>query len=231
MNSTSWRLTGRTLALIVVGATLPGLTACSSMSNTGRGAVIGAAAGGAVGAATGAAAGSTAKGAIIGAAVGGAAGAIIGSQMDDAAEELERDLENAKVERVGEGIQITFDSGILFEFDSSELKDAARANLGELSQSLNEYENYDVLVVGHTDSRGSDDYNLSLSRRRAQAAATYLQSRGIATDRIHVEGLGETEPVASNETDAGRQLNRRVEVAIYASEEYREQLQARHGGG
>lgn len=206
-------------------------TGCSSMSNTERGAVIGAGAGGAVGAVIGDAAGSTAKGAIIGAVVGGTAGALIGQRMDDKAETIADDLEGAEVERVGEGILVTFDSGILFDFDSSVLRSEARRNLSELADALaGETEDYELLVAGHTDSVGSEAYNERLSERRAGAAADYLLTRGIPADQIRQVGLGETEPLASNETEAGRQENRRVEVAIFASEEYREEMVRRHGG-
>ena len=205
------------------------LSGCSSLNQTQRGAVIGAGAGGAVGAAVGAATGSTARGAIIGAAVGGVAGAVIGSQMDKQREELAEDLEGARVERYGEGVLVTFDSGLLFDFDSSVVKGAARSNLTDLANSLREYPDTEVLIVGHTDSQGSDSYNQGLSERRAAAAKNFLVTQGVPADRIRTEGLGESEPVASNDTDAGRAQNRRVEVAIFASEEYREELIRRHG--
>lgn len=218
-----------TTSLLVLAAFVG--TGCASMSNTERGAVIGAGAGGAVGAVIGDAAGSTTKGAIIGAVVGGAAGAVIGHRMDEKAETLADDLENAEVERVGEGILVTFDSGILFDFDSSALRPAARDNLAELAGALaGETEDYELLVAGHTDSVGSDEYNQRLSDRRADAAADFLLTRGIPPERIRRVGLGETEPVATNETETGRQENRRVEVAIFASEEYREEMLRRHGG-
>lgn len=201
---------------------------CASMSRSQEGAIIGATAGGVIG---GVIADNTTEGAIIGAVIGGAAGGVIGAQMDKQAEELEADLPNAEVERIGEGIRVTFDSGILFAFDSSELQTAARQNLGELSQSLAEYPNTEVLIVGHTDATGSDSYNQTLSERRADAAGSYLVGRGIDRSRIRAEGRGETEPVASNEDETGRQLNRRVEVAIFASEEYRAELKRRYGGG
>ena len=197
---------------------------CSSLSKSERGVLIGAGAGAAAGAAIGKAAGSTAKGAIIGAAVGGAAGAIIGRQMDKQAEELASELPNATVERVGEGVLVTFDSGILFDFDSDVVKGDARENLTELAASLNRYPESDLMIVGHTDATGSDSYNQSLSERRSRAARSFLVSQGVAGTRIQTEGLGESEPVASNDDEAGRSQNRRVEVAIYASEEYRERL-------
>ena len=213
-------------AIVAMAAVLGG---CSSLNQTQRGAVIGAGAGGAVGAAVGAATGSTARGAIIGAAVGGVAGAVIGSQMDKQREELAEDLEGAQVERYGEGVLVTFDSGLLFDFDSSVVKGAARSNLTDLANSLREYPDTEVLIVGHTDAQGSDSYNQGLSERRAAAAKNFLVTQGVPADRIRTEGLGESEPVASNDTDAGRAQNRRVEVAIFASEEYREELIRRHG--
>ncbi len=195
---------------------------CSSLSTTQRGAVIGAV--------IGDAAGSTAKGAIIGAVVGGAAGALIGSRMDDKAETLARELDNATVERVGEGILVTFDSGILFDFDSSMLQPEARENLGDLARVLSDYlDDYELMVIGHTDAVGAEAYNQALSERRAQAAVDFLTSRGVPADLTHVQGLGEMEPVAPNETEAGQQQNRRVEVAIFASEAY--QAEARRATG
>jgi outer membrane protein OmpA-like peptidoglycan-associated protein len=200
---------------------------CASMSKTQEGAAIGGAAGAVLGGIIGNQAGSTAKGAIIGAAVGGAAGAIIGRQMDEQAEALEEDLPGAEIERVGEGIQVTFDSGILFDFDSYGLRPEAREHLTHLAASLNEYPDSEVLIVGHTDSSGADEYNQTLSENRADAAGNYLLRQGVKPSRVKTMGLGETEPVASNETDAGMQQNRRVEVAIFASEEYRKKV----GGG
>jgi outer membrane protein OmpA-like peptidoglycan-associated protein len=214
--------------LVLLAAVLL-LGGCSSLSNTEKGAIIGTGAGGAAGAAVGKAAGGTAEGAIIGAAVGGAAGAIIGSRMDTKAEELDEELENAEVERVGEGIKVTFDSGILFDFDSSALRNEARQNLSEFAESMTDFEDTNILVVGHTDAQGAAEYNQGLSERRAESATNYLAERGIDSGRLTSVGRGETEPVASNETAEGRQQNRRVEVAIYANEEYRERVQERAG--
>ena len=209
--------------LLVLLLSLAG-TGCSSLSNTQRGALIGAGAGGAVGAVVGNAAGSTAKGAIIGAVVGGAAGAIIGSRMNDRAETLARELDNATIERVGEGILVTFDSGILFGFDSSTLRAQARNNLSDLARVLaDDSDDYELLVAGHTDASGAAAYNQTLSERRASAASDFLATQRIPETQIRVQGLGETEPVASNETTAGQEANRRVEVAIFASAEYRDE--------
>jgi len=205
---------------------LAGLWAgCESLSNTEQGALIGSGAGGAAGAVIGKAAGGTAEGAILGAVIGGTAGAIIGQRMDRQAEELDEELEDAEVERVGEGIKVTFDSGILFDFDSSELRPAARRNLDELAASVRDFDDTEIMVVGHTDSQGSASYNQGLSERRANAAYRYLADQGVRPSRIRALGRGEEEPVTSNDTESGRQENRRVEVAIFASEEYREQVQ------
>ena len=195
------------------------LAGCATKSQTG--AVIGAGGGAVVGGVIGKVAGSTAKGAIIGAVVGGAAGAIIGARMDRQAKELELSVKGAKIERVGEGIQVTFDSGLLYDFDSDAVRAEAKTNLRELALSLEKYPGSDLIIIGHTDSQGSDSYNQTLSERRARSAASYLMSQGVAGSRIGTRGLGETEPISSNSTDAGRQANRRVEVAIYASAEAR----------
>ena len=216
------RRDGITLALVTL-LSLAG-TGCSSLSNTQHGALIGAGAGGAVGAVVGNAAGSTAKGAIIGAVVGGATGAIIGSRMNDRAETLERELDNATIERVGEGILVTFDSGILFGFDSSTLRAQAQNNLSDLARVLaDDSDDYELLVAGHTDASGAAAYNETLSERRASAASDFLATQGIPATQIRLVGLGEVEPVASNETPAGQEANRRVEVAIFASAEYRDE--------
>jgi outer membrane protein OmpA-like peptidoglycan-associated protein len=209
-----------------------GLTGCASwqnMSRTGQGTVVGAAGGAAVGGAIGSRGGNTAAGAIIGAAVGGAAGAMIGRQMDRQARELEQNIPGAQVERIGEGIQVTFDSGILFDFDSDRLRGEARNNLQTLANSLRQYPDTELLVVGHTDNVGRVDYNQRLSERRAQSAANYLASLGVPRNRINATGRGMNEPVAANDTDWGRQQNRRVEIAIYASEAHREQMRRQHG--
>jgi outer membrane protein OmpA-like peptidoglycan-associated protein len=197
---------------------------CASWGKQEKGAVIGAAGGAVVGGAIGHVTGSTARGAIIGAAVGGAAGAIIGRRMDKQAEELARELPaGTQVSRVGEGIAVTFPDGILFPFDSASLKPEARDNLRELAQSLRDNARTDVLIVGHTDSTGRDEYNQGLSQRRARAAADFLAGQGVDRGRLRTEGRGESEPIASNESEADRQRNRRVEVAIYADEEWRQQ--------
>jgi len=202
-----------TLLATLVVAGVPG---CASMNRTGKGAVIGGAAGGLAGAVIGNQTGSTTRGAIIGAAVGGAAGALIGRQMDQRAKELDLNVPAATVERVGEGIQITFPSGLLFDFDSDVVRRDAAVNLDALAQSLAKYGDSNLMIAGHTDAVGSSAYNQTLSEHRAQAAARYLSGQGVAR-HIATAGLGEREPISSNDTEGGRQRNRRVEIAIYAS--------------
>ena len=220
----------RTTAASLLAAGMLVSAGCASMNQKERGAVIGAGAGAAIGGVIGNQTGSTARGAIIGAVVGGAAGAIIGHQMDQQAKELDQSIPGAKVERVGEGIEVTFDSGLLFDFDSDRIRPDAAKNFQELANSLTKFGNSNLLIVGHTDSQGEDAYNMNLSQRRANSASAYLQSLGVPASRISTAGRGEAEPVATNDTDAGRQLNRRVEVAIYASPEYREQVKKSSSG-
>ena len=191
-------------------------------SKTLQGGAVGAGAGGAIGGAIGSKSNNTAKGAIFGAVIGGTAGALIGKYMDNQAEELDEDLEGADVERVGEGIKITFDSGILFAFDSSKLTGPARENVSQLAETLKKYEDTAILIEGHTDSKGTDSYNKQLSEERADAVSDLLVSLGVKNARITEVGYGENQPVADNSTEEGRRLNRRVEVAIYANEKLKE---------
>ena len=218
----------RRIAMLSVLALLASITGCASMNKSERGALIGAAAGGLAGGVIGKQAGSTTKGVLIGAAVGGATGAIIGRQMDKQAAELEQKIPGATVERVGEGIQITFASGLLYDFDSDVVRTSSRANLNQLAASLGKYPNTSLMIVGHTDAVGSAEYNRDLSLRRSESAAHYLTGRGVNRP-IATRGMGETEPLAANETESGRMLNRRVEVAIYANKAFEEAAQRQAG--
>jgi len=211
----------RILTLLLLTLTLH---ACSSNLRTG------ALGGAAVGAAVGGLASGSARGAIIGAAIGGAAGAAIGGIMDAQADDLQDKLPNAKVERVGEGIEVTFDSGILFDVNMATLRSAAQQNLADLAISLEEYEGTDVLVVGHTDSSGEAAYNQALSERRSNAARVFLLGAGLEAQRVTAIGRGEEEPIDTNDTEMGRQANRRVEVAIFASDDMQAEMLRRHGG-
>lgn len=200
------------LALLLLGN-------CATKTQTG--ALIGVGGGAVIGGVVGKMAGNTATGAIIGAAVGGIAGAVIGHQMDKQATEIAQNIPGATVERVGEGIAVTFASGMLYDYDSDVLRPEAQSNLRSLANSLSKYPGSNILIVGHTDQTGSAGYNQSLSERRAASAANYLITQSVGSSRVTTRGVGEMEPAASNDTEAGRQTNRRVAVAIYASEAYR----------
>ena len=210
----------KTLTSIVAVAIILG--GCKSLNKTQKGAIIGTAGGGAVGAVIGKAAGNTALGAIIGATVGGVTGAVIGHKMDKQAKEIENKVPGAKVERVGEGINVEFNEKILFGFNQSNLNASASTNLDKLAIILKEYPDTDIEVQGHTDSKGTDEYNTTLSLKRASSVATYLRGKGIASSRIKTKGFGETAPVASNETEDGRAQNRRVNFLITANEKMKE---------
>ena len=201
---------------VAVAALLAVTTGCASTNKTVEGGAVGAVGGAAAGAIIGHATGNTTRGAIIGAVVGGAAGTYIGHKMDQRAKELEQ-IPGATVERVGEGIQVTFASGLLFDFDSDVIKGDARDNLDQLADNLAKYGDSELMIVGHTDAMGTQEYNQELSERRASSARRYLGSRGV-TRPIRTLGRGELEPVASNDTESGRARNRRVEVAIYAGD-------------
>lgn len=187
-------------------------------SRTVKGGAIGAGTGAVIGGIIGNQFDNTAAGAIIGAAVGGTAGALIGRHMDKQAEELRNDLEGAEVERIGEGIKITFNSGIQFAVNSYQLNGESKENLHKLAAILNKYEDTNILIEGHTDSSGPEEYNMDLSNKRAESVLKYLISQTVLPNRLTSIGYGEDQPIADNSTKAGMAKNRRVEVAIYANE-------------
>ena len=201
------------------------LGSCKSMNKATKGAIIGTAGGAAAGALIGKAAGNTDVGAIVGAAVGGTAGYLIGRYMDKQAAELKKDLEGAEVERVGEGIKITFHQGIQFATNSSEVTATSKTNLQDLARVLNKYDDTNILIEGHTDSTGKPEYNLTLSEKRAASVSTYLKTLGVTNARITTVGYGPDQPIADNGTAAGRKENRRVEVAIFANEKLKKKAE------
>jgi len=210
------------ISLLVVIVTLsllsvtPLLTGCKA-SNTTKGGGIGAGAGGAIGGLIGHRSNNTVVGAIIGAAVGGTAGALIGRHMDKQAEELKKDLEGAQVQRVGEGILITFNSGLQFNLNSASMLPATKTNLDALAKTLTKYNDTAIVIEGHTDNSGELAYNQTLSEKRALMVEEYLGTQGVDKNRVTTKGYGEIQPLNSNQDEAERQLNRRVEVAIYAN--------------
>ena len=204
-------LTGFLIAAIFIAG-------CKTMNKSQKGAVIGTAGGAAAGAVIGKVAGNTVLGAIIGAGVGGVTGAVIGRKMDKQAEEIKKEVPDADVVRVGEGIVIEFKSQILFGFDQSNLTTDARTNLDKLVIILQKYPDTDIEVQGHTDSKGTTRYNESLSERRASAVSNYLSGKAINAARLTTNGFGETMPKYTNTTEEGQTQNRRVEFLISANE-------------
>jgi len=208
--------TTKLLCFLLVGTTLLFSSSCNT-SRAVKGAAIGGTVGGVAGGAIGKKSGNTAVGIIIGSAVGGTAGALIGNYMDKQAKEIERDMKGATVKRVGEGILITFDSGLMFDVNSFQLRSTTKSNLQELSRILQKYDDTNILIEGHTDSSGSEELNQDLSEKRASSVYSYLVQQGLMASRFSTVGYGELQPITTNETAEGRQQNRRVEVAIYAN--------------
>ena len=213
----------KSIAILACAMTV--LTGCATLNNLAKGSLIGGVGGGAVGAGVGAAIGGdkgAAIGAAIGTAVGAGAGAIIGNVMDKKAEELAA-LEAAQVETVEDAnglkaIKVTFDSGILFATNKSNLSAEAKSNLKKFADEMKDLSDTDITIYGHTDNTGSADVNERLSLQRANAVSAELQADGIAKSRITTEGKSFTMPVADNSTAEGRAQNRRVEVFISANQ-------------
>jgi len=208
---------------IALSITSMAFQGCDSLTKTQKGAGIGAAAGGVLGAIIGNKAGNTAVGAILGAAAGGVAGGFIGKRMDKQAAEIQNAIPNAEVVRQGEGIIVKFDSGILFDFDSANLKGPAKDNVKSLAASLEKYPDTEIKVIGHTDNKGTEAYNMGLSERRAAAVKAFAVTQGVPASRLTTIGKGFSEPIADNSTDAGRAANRRVEVVIVANDQLKQQ--------
>jgi len=217
----------RMFAILIVSSLLFGCDAVQNANNKQKGAVIGASGGAVIGGVIGnnTGDGNTALGSIIGGVVGGAAGAIIGNRMDKQAKQIEQEIPGAEVERVGEGINVTFDesSGVYFDTEKYNINAKSQTTLNKLADIFKEYPQSNVLVEGHTDNTGSDSYNLTLSKNRAQAVTGYLVDNGIDRGRFTTKWYGESQPKYDNTTADGRSKNRRVELAIVANEELKEQ--------
>lgn len=213
------------------------IMSCSTIKNankTQKGAGIGAAGGAVIGGVIGNNVGNgnnTVLGAILGAAIGGAAGGYIGNRMDRQAERIEEEIPGAEVKRVGEGINVTFtqDAGVFFDSNKSNVKGASAATLEKLAGIFKEYPNSNILVEGHTDSSGAEDYNLTLSKQRAESVVAFLSAKGIAASRFTTKWYGETQPIGDNTTPEGKTKNRRVELAIVASPELQEEAKKETG--
>lgn len=215
------------------------LGSCNSMTNTGKGALIGGGGGGAVGAGLGAIIGGgkgAGIGAAIGAAVGAGAGALIGNKMDKQKKQLEQTLGNsATVESVQDAnglqaIKVVFDSAILFGFNKTDLSASAKNDLSQFASSLIQNPETDVTIYGYTDNVGSYQANEKVATGRANAVKTYLINSGVAANRLTAVGKPMQDYVASNDTEAGRAQNRRVEIYITANEQMIKQAQAEAQG-
>ena len=199
-------------------------TTKTKLKKTQSGALIGAGAGAVIGGIIGKNNRNTAIGAIIGATVGGATGAIIGQSMDKKAEKLRQDLgPDTKVERVGEGVKLTMNDQLLFDFGSAKLRPETLGNLRKMAATLKSDDHTNLLIEGNTDNVGSEAFNKTLSEQRAAAVSNFLIGEGIASNRVKLIGFGEANPVASNASETGRQQNRRVEIGIFANEKLKQQ--------
>lgn len=207
---------------LVGNVILSGCSAVKNANNTQKGAVIGAGSGAIIGGILGnnlGKGGNTALGAVIGGVVGGTVGGLIGNKMDKQAREIETALPGAQVERVGEGIRLVLgENSVNFDFNKATLTAKAKQNLDKLVPVFKEYADTNIKIYGFTDSKGADEYNLNLSNQRATAVKNYLATKGLVSSRFTVVGMGEAEPIASNDTEEGRSSNRRVEFAIVAND-------------
>lgn len=216
-----------------------GVSSCEATKNANnkqKGAVIGAASGAILGAIIGnnvGKGGNGELGAVIGGVVGGGAGVLIGAKMDKQAQKIEQEIPGAQVERVDDGIVVTFDenSGVYFDTAKYNVNEASQATLDKLSNVLKEYPDTNVLVVGHTDSVGADDMNMTLSKNRAQSVTNYFtQNKGLSPGRFTTNWFGESAPVADNSTAEGRAKNRRVNLAIVPNDKMKQDAKIEAGG-
>lgn len=216
-----------------------GFTGCEATKNANnkqKGAVIGAAGGAILGAIIGNNAGKGGNGeigAVIGGVAGGAAGVLIGAKMDKQAQEIENEIPGAQVERVDDGIVVTFDenSGVRFATNKYNINAESQATLDKLSAILIEYPDTNVLVVGHTDSVGADAYNMTLSKNRAMAVTNYFTgSKGLSPGRLTTNWFGENSPIATNDTAEGRAENRRVNIVIVPNEKMKDEAEKESNG-
>jgi outer membrane protein OmpA-like peptidoglycan-associated protein len=202
---------------------------CETMTKSQKGAVIGGTSGAVVGGVIGKVVGNTAMGAIIGATVGGVTGAVIGRNMDKQAEELAKEMKDAEIIREGEAIVVKFKEQVLFAYDRSDLSATAKTNLDKFNDILKRYPETNITIIGHTDSKGSETYNQNLSEKRAESVTNYAGMNGIAGTRLTTIGKGESDPIATNDTDEGRALNRRVEFVITANDKMKADAKAESG--
>ena len=203
---------------ISIALVLSLMAGCATMNNQQKGTAGGAAAGAAIG---GAVSKGSVWGMLAGAAIGGLAGNLIGKKMDQQAQEISQAIPTAEVNRVGEGINVTFDASLTFKINSAELSEAYKQELRETATIFNKYEDTHILIEGHTDDTGSEAYNMTLSEKRAKAVEDYLIAQGVDASRLTAKWYGETQPKYPND-EANREKNRRVELAIYANDDMKD---------
>ena len=199
------------------------MAGCKTLNNTQKGTAIGTAAGGTAGAIIGGGGKSSVWGALIGAAVRGGAGYLIGHHMDKQAAEIKQAVPDAQVERVGEGINMTLNSGLLFKINSSELSETAKNELDKVAAVFVKYPESNILVEGHTDNTGTDAYNNGLSEKRARSVSAFLQTKGVSSNRLDIKWYGESQPKYPNDSDEHRALNRRVEIGVMANDQLKKE--------
>jgi len=221
---TKLKHTGILILTVLFTATFTSCKAIKNANNKQKGGVIGAAGGAVIGAIIGnnvGKGGNGELGAVIGGVVGGTAGVLIGAKMDKQAQKIEEEIPGAKVERIDDGIVVTFDesSGVYFATNKYNINSASRATLNKLVGVFKEYPDTNILVVGHTDNVGADSYNMTLSKNRANAVSNYLSTSGINRSRLTTNWFGETQPMHDNSTAGGRAKNRRVNVAILPNDQ------------
>ncbi len=221
-----------TLSAILILFT--GCKAVDNANNKQKGGVIGAAGGAVLGAIIGnnvGKGGNGELGAVIGGVVGGATGVLIGKKMDKQAQEIEQEIPGATVERVDDGIVLTFDeqSGVYFATNKYNINDKSQATLNKLANVFSEYPDTNILVVGHTDDVGQESYNMTLSKNRAQAVTNYLTGRGLNSGRFTTNWFGESQPMYDNSTAEGRSKNRRVNIAILPNDEMIDEARSQAG--
>jgi outer membrane protein OmpA-like peptidoglycan-associated protein len=222
------------LLTVVLTVSLTNCSAVQNANNKQKGAVIGATGGAILGAIIGnnvGKGGNGELGAVIGGVVGGTAGVLIGNKMDKQAQQIEEEIPGAQVERVDDGIVVTFDetSGVYFDTNKYNINNASQATLNKLISVFKEYPDTNILVVGHTDSQGAEDYNMTLSKNRAYAVTNYLSQNGISQSRLTTNWFGESQPLHNNNTAEGRAKNRRVNIAILPNEKMVQDAKAQAG--
>lgn len=217
--------------IVLIPLNFTSCKAIQNANNSQKGGVIGAAGGAVIGAIIGnnvGKGGNGELGAVIGGVVGGAAGVLIGRKMDKQAQKIENEVPGAEVERIDEAIVVTFDEnkggGIYFATNKYNINNSSQQTLNKLARVFNEFKDTNILVVGHTDSTGDENYNMTLSKNRAYAVSNYFKNtNGVNGSRLNVNWFGESKPMSNNSTASGRAKNRRVNIVILANDKMKQE--------